>query len=350
MAIALVACSGSQNTKKTMHNNHRDMEKTIYLAGGCFWGTDHFMNQIDGVISTVSGYANSNTPHPSYQQVRTGMTDAAETVKVTYNPDSVDLKYLLDLFFMTIDPTSVNRQGNDIGSQYRSGIYYVDPADRQVIYSVLDTVAKNYQRPLAVEVLPLKNFYKAEDYHQKYLEKNPGGYCHIPPELFAELRRLQRQKKDDHDTTDHEYPVLSDQELRRRLTPLQYSVTRESATEPPFKNAYNEEMRPGIYVDITTGQPLFLSSDKYQSGCGWPSFARPIDDSLVQTFVDTSHGMVRTEVRAKHSNSHLGHVFPDGPRDLGGMRYCINSAALRFIPLAEMEQEGYADYIPMLKP
>ncbi len=170
------------------------MKKTIYLAGGCFWGTDHFMNQINGVISTESGYANSNTPHPSYQQVRTGLTEAAETVKVTYDPDNVGLKRLLELYFMTIDPTSVNRQGNDVGSQYRSGIYYVDPADRPVIYGVLDTVAALHTRPLVVEVLPLKNFYPAEDYHQKYLIKNPGGYCHISPELFAELRRLQQIK------------------------------------------------------------------------------------------------------------------------------------------------------------
>lgn len=323
------------------------MDKTIYLAGGCFWGTDHFMSRIDGVKSTESGYANSNTPHPNYQQVCTGATDAAETVKVTYDPDSVDLKYLLELYFMTIDPTSVNRQGNDIGSQYRSGIYYTDSADRPVIYSVLDSAAKKYTKPLAVEVLPLKNFYPAEDYHQKYLDKNPGGYCHIPPGLFAELRRIQQQKKAAPKQAQL-YTKASDEELRRRLTPLQYAVTQEAATEPPFRNAYNDETRPGIYVDITTGQPLFLSTDKFQSGCGWPSFSRPIEDSLVQTFVDTSHDMVRTEVKSALSRSHLGHVFPDGPRSLGGMRYCINSAALRFIPRADMEREGYGQYLPML--
>lgn len=198
LAIALSACSGSQQSDSLSHNHNKstDMEKTIYLAGGCFWGTDHFMNQIDGVLSTVSGYANSNTPHPgSYQQVRTGVTDAAETVKVTYDPEKVDLAYLLRLFFMTIDPTSVNRQANDIGSQYRSGIYYVDPSDRPVIYNVLDSVAQKYTQPLAVEVLPLKNFYVAEDYHQKYLEKNPGGYCHIPSEVVCRIAPLAKTKK-----------------------------------------------------------------------------------------------------------------------------------------------------------
>lgn len=319
------------------------MEKRseIYLAGGCFWGTEHFLKQIRGVESTEVGYANGNTPNPTYEEVCHQNTGFAETVKVVYDPQEVSLGLLLDLYFKTIDPTSLNRQGNDRGSQYRTGIYYTDKADLPVIEDAIHALAKNYSKPIAIEVEPLKNFYKAEGYHQDYLDKHPGGYCHIDPRLFELARKANAPSSP--------YKRKDDATLRSTLSPEQYAVTRKNATEPPFRNEYWDEKRAGIYVDITTGEPLFVSTDKFDSGCGWPSFSRPIDKKLIEEKLDTSHGMVRMEVRSKTGDAHLGHVFTDGPKDKGGLRYCINSASLRFIPKEKMEAEGYGAYLPLLK-
>lgn len=298
--------------------------KTIYFAGGCFWGTEHFFKQISGVVATTAGYANSRVPDPTYKDVCTGTTMAAEAVEVRYDPSRVGLRTLIAMYFLTIDPLSVNRQGNDIGTQYRTGIYYTDERQRHVAEEAVKSLSDSLRQQVAVEVMPLLNFYPAEEYHQDYLEKTPGGYCHINPELFARARNIGR------------------------LTPEQEAVTRRSATEPPFHNAYWDEDRDGIYVDVTTGEPLFLSTDKFNSGCGWPSFTRPISAKSLSEIPDTSHGMTRTEVRSTIGDAHLGHLFNDGPRERGGLRYCINSAALRFIPLEEMEKEGYGSYISLL--
>ena len=311
------------------------MEKKIYLAGGCFWGTEHLFSLVDGVVKTVVGYANGNVADPTYEMVCTGRTGAAETVEVVYDDTKVGLSELLIIYFKSIDPTSLNRQGNDIGTQYRTGIYYTDPADLPVIDAVVATVQRRHTEPLAVEVEPLRNFYPAELYHQEYLYKNPGGYCHVDPRLFEEVKTRKSNKNEK-------------EELRDRLTPLQWEVTQNGATERPFVNEYDHEFRRGIYVDITDGTPLFVSSRKYDSGCGWPAFTRPIDPALITEHTDTSFGRVRTEVRSASSGSHLGHVFPDGPVEDGGMRYCINSASLRFIPAEDMASEGYADYLPLI--
>lgn len=311
------------------------MTKQIFFAGGCFWGTEHLFSLVEGVISTEAGYANSLTPYPSYEMVCSGSTGAAETVRVEYDDTEVGLTDLLSIYFRSIDPTSVNRQGNDRGTQYRTGIYYTSSADVPVIEAFVAAVQRRYSEPLAVEVKPLENFYPAELYHQQYLYKNPAGYCHINPELFAEVRNREARRTDK-------------AELRSRLTPLQWEVTQNGATERPFVNEYDHEFRRGIYVDITDGTPLFVSSNKYNSGCGWPAFTRPIEPSLISEHTDTSFGRVRTEVRSASSGSHLGHVFPDGPAEEGGMRYCINSAALRFIPAGDMEREGYGSYLPII--
>lgn len=316
--------------------------QTIYFAGGCFWGTQHFMSLVPGVTATEVGYANSRVENPDYKLVCTGTTGAAETVKVVYDAEEVSLPFLIDLFFMTIDPTILNRQGNDVGTQYRTGIYYSDNSQLPEIESVVERIAAYYDEPLAVEILPLKNFYPAEEYHQDYLDKNPGGYCHIDPTLFA-IARNARQKGSDL------WRRHSDEELRRTLTPMQFAITRQNMTEPPFQNQYNAEFRKGIYVDVTTGEPLFLSSDKFESGCGWPAFSHPISDELITELPDYSHGRTRTEVRSSTGDAHLGHVFPDGPAEKGGLRYCINSAALRFIPLEDMAEKGYERFIPLVK-
>lgn len=312
------------------------MEKKIYLAGGCFWGTDHLFSLVDGVVKTAAGYANGKVAYPSYEEVCTGRTGAAETVEVVYDDTKVGLTDLLSIYFRSIDPTTLNRQGNDIGTQYRTGIYYTDPADLPAIEAFVAAVQRRHTEPLAVEVGPLVNFYPAELYHQEYLYKNPQGYCHVDPALFEEVRNRKARN-------------LDKAELRERLTPLQWEVTQNGATERPFINEYDHEFRKGIYVDITDGSPLFVSSRKYNSGCGWPAFSRPIDPSLITEHTDTSFGRVRTEVRSASSGAHLGHVFPDGPQDDGGMRYCINSASLRFIPAEDMEAEGYGGYLDLIE-
>ncbi|MCM1138258.1 MAG: peptide-methionine (R)-S-oxide reductase MsrB [Muribaculum sp.] len=313
------------------------MIKTIYLAGGCFWGTAHLFSLVPGVVDTTAGYANSIIVSPSYQQVCTGNTDAAETVKVDYDQTKVSLTDLLKLYFKSIDPTSVNKQGGDVGTQYRTGIYYSDPSDLPIIEAQVSVIQRRNAKKVAVEVGPIKNFYPAEEYHQDYLYKNPNGYCHVNPALFKEAKELKS-------TVDHDK-----EELRKRLTPLQWEVTQNAATERPFINEYDNEFRPGIYVDIVDGTPLFVSTSKFQSGCGWPAFSRPISDELIEEKLDTSYGRLRTEVRSTTSGSHLGHVFNDGPAETGGLRYCINSASLRFIPIEDMEKEGYKDYIPLVE-
>lgn len=308
----------------------------IYLAGGCFWGTEHFLKQINGVIDTQVGFANGSTSSPSYEDVCKRGTGHAETVKVVYDKDTAPLNFILDLFFKTIDPTSLNRQGNDIGIQYRTGIYYTDEADVPVIKNSISELEKRIGKAVAVEVVPLQNFYPAEDYHQDYLDNNPNGYCHIEPELFKLAKSAKPTAR---------FKKADDAELKARLTHLQYEVTQNAATERPFTNEYWDKYNDGIYVDITTGEPLFVSTDKFESGCGWPSFSKPIGNSLIDEHVDKAHGMTRTEVRSSTGNAHLGHVFNDGPSELGGLRYCINSASLRFIPKHRMEVEGYGDWL-----
>ncbi len=344
----VIGCMGQTKTGKENRQEIKTMEnqKEIYLAGGCFWGTEHFMKQIRGVKATQAGYANSTVASPSYRQVCSGATGAAEAVKVVYDPQEVGLALLLGLYFQTIDPMSLNRQGNDRGTQYRTGVYYTDPDDRLLIDKSLQDLTRRYSEPLAIEVKPLANFYPAEREHQDYLDKNPGGYCHIPSVLF-EMARKANPDIVRKNTVSYHRP--NDDMLKRTLTPEQYAVTQKNVTEPPFQNAYWDEYREGIYVDITTGEPLFVSTDKFDSGCGWPSFSKPIDKDKIEEKWDTTHGMKRIEVRSKTGDAHLGHVFTDGPKDRGGLRYCINSASLRFIPRERMSIEGYGEYLPLLE-
>ena len=324
----------------------QDALREIYFAGGCFWGVEEYFSRIPGVKSTSVGYANGTAEHPDYRSVCSGRTGHAETVRIQYDTRLVSLALLVRQFFKIIDPLSINRQGNDVGSQYRTGIYYLDTADRNELAALMDEEQAKYPQPLAVELLPLKKFWLAEEYHQKYLQKNPGGYCHID---FSSLKDIPGTAQADDDIlSPSRYRKLSDEELRKRLTPEEYYVTQQAGTEPAFSGKFWNHSEPGIYVDAATGEPLFSSADKFDSGCGWPSFCRPVSDEVLRVRLDTSHGMRRIEVRSRSGDSHLGHVFDDGPQELGGLRYCINSAALRFVPLQSLEEEGYGALKPFV--
>ncbi len=307
--------------------------KTIYLAGGCFWGVEAYMSRIAGVYDSVSGYANGKTENPSYENVLYDDTGHAETVKVVYDENQVSLEELLDKFFKVVDPTTLNKQGNDVGTQYRSGIYYVDESDASVIENKITDLSNEYDEEIVVEVTPLDNFYLAEEYHQDYLEKNPNGYCHI---------NLNAMNDTEDELIDEEdYPAPSEDVIKSTLSELEYNVTRNEGTERAFSHELNDNYEVGIYVDIITGEPLFLSTDKYDSGTGWPSFTKPISDEVLIENADAFSAFTGTEIKSRSGENHLGHVFNDGPTSEGGLRYCMNGSALRFVDYNSMTEEGY---------
>lgn len=333
--------------------------KTIYLAGGCFWGLEAYMERVDGVVDAISGYANGNpnVKDPSYEQVIAG-SGHAETVKVVYDADKIDLETVLKYYFRVIDPTSLNKQGNDRGVQYRTGIYYTDAADRVVIDQALQQLKGKYSQKIVVEEKPLANFALAEEYHQDYLAKNPNGYCHIDLSLADDKVQASGSsgtKKLTEATTVQQaldpkrYANFDKNALKNTLTKSQYDITQKSGTERAFSHEYDHLFAPGIYVDVVSGEPLFLSTHKYDSGCGWPSFWQPIAPQVITEHKDMAFNMERTEVRSRVADSHLGHVFNDGPKDKTGLRYCINGGALQFIPVDKMPQSGYGVFVDMVK-
>lgn len=318
----------------------REGRDVIYLAGGCFWGLEKLMQSIPGVVNVVSGYANGKAEVvPDYKLVCTGQTGYRETVRVEYEPEKVSLDALLFAYYHVVDPTVQNQQGPDVGSQYQTGIYYTSEETGKTVNRITDIVKNRYEE-FFVEIEPLERFYDAEEYHQNYLDKNPGGYCHISK---TEMNAVSKMIIDPGD-----YPRPSDEEIKSTLTDLQYRITQQNGTEPPFQNEYWENHERGIYVDVVTGEPLFSSTDKFDSGSGWPSFSRGIDENTFFIREDRSHGMRRLELRSRAGDSHLGHVFYNDPSSPSGTRYCINSASLSFIPFGEMEAEGYGyllDYV-----
>ena len=323
---------GNELEVEIMDFSH-ESENVIYFAGGCFWGIEQLMQSIPGVIDAQSGYANgTGEKDASYAVVVTGKTGFRETVRVEYDPEQVSLDALLLAYFYVIDPTVKDRQGNDIGTQYQTGVYYTNDKAKETVERIAE-LERSRSEQFFVEIGPLLNYYPAEEYHQDYLVKNPYGYCHIPweeMELFSKLRI---------DPGDYQKPAV--EVIREKLTDEQYYVTQEGGTEYAFENEFWNQFEKGIYVDVVTGEPLFSSTDKYESSCGWPAFTKPIEEPSIVELEDLSYGMYRIEVRSRAGNSHLGHVFENDPESPNGVRYCINSAALRFVPYAEMEAEGY---------
>ena len=310
----------------------------IYLAGGCFWGVEAFIEKIPGIIDVVSGYANGNTKNPKYEDLIYKNSGHAETVHVKYNKNKIKLSTILKYYFKIIDPISLNKQGNDKGKQYRTGIYYTSNEDISIIKNIIEVEQKKYNKKIVVEVMPLQNFYLAEEYHQDYLKKNPNGYCHIDLSKAKEII-----------VDENLYPLVSKEELKRKLSIQEYEITQNGETEKAYENEYWDFFEKGIYVDITTGEPLFSSEDKYASQCGWPSFVKPIVPEVITYHNDFSFNMNRIEVKSRSGKAHLGHVFDDGPKDKGGKRYCINSLAIKFIPYEKMSELGYEYLKPLLK-
>ncbi|BBF43692.1 peptide methionine sulfoxide reductase MsrB [Lachnospiraceae bacterium KM106-2] len=316
------------------------MEKKAMFAGGCFWCMVKPFDAYNGVNKVIVGYTGGDVESPSYEQVCSGNTGHYEAVEITYEEEIIDYVELVDAFFRSIDPTDEGGQFYDRGKSYETAVFYYDNLQKETALAYIKELeeSKRFDKRIATKVLPAKEFYPAEEYHQDYYKKNPFGY-----RRYQEGSGREKFAKEHWEKTQEERV-----NLREKLSPLQYKVTQENGTEPPYQNEFDDHFEEGIYVDIVNKKPLFSSKDKYNSGCGWPAFTKPINEGFIKSIEDRSHGMFRTEVRSRHANSHLGHVFPDGPMESGGLRYYINSAALEFIPKEEMEKRGYGAYLKWL--